>query len=72
MCLLLLVIITVIKSEKVHSWISFAQTHLSVQQIFGESVKKMVSHWTHPLTTNTVWVKGMPFSGFHFKYFVFS
>lgn len=71
MCLSLLVIITVIKSEKVQSWISFAQTHLSVQQIFGESVKKMASHWTHPLTANDVWVKGMPFCGVHFKYFVF-
>lgn len=41
MCLLLLVIIiTDLRSEKGQPWISFAQTHLSVQQIFGESVKK--------------------------------
>lgn len=55
----MLIIVTVIKSEKV-SWIPFAQTHLSAQQIFGEMVKKMGSDWTHILIASTACVKAMP------------
>lgn len=56
---IMIIIITVIKSEKVSSWIPFAQTLVSSTDIWRKT-KKIGSHCTHILTVNAARVITMP------------
>lgn len=59
MLVAIMIIITVIKSEKVSSWIPFAETLVSSTDIWRKT-KKFGSHCTHILTVNAARVITMP------------